>query len=354
MNLYPLLYRLILSRLPAEWVHLRALDLLETFSASPAVLKILESRYGSPPDPVNAFGLTFRNRLGLAAGMDKDGRAIPAWAALGFGFVEIGTVTPRPQPGNPTPRLFRLPSDQALINRMGFPGIGADAVASRLKQLRERFDAHYWIDFPIGISVGKNKNTPIEDAANDYRSVLNTLHDYGDFFVINVSSPNTPALRELQTSRYLEALLTEALSELRAHGSDEDVKPLLVKIAPDLSDDQIDQIVDLCLSTGVAGMIATNTTVDRSALTSAARGESGGLSGVPLRERSTQVIRRIADRAGSRLPVIGVGGIFTASDAQAKLDAGAVLLQGYTGFIYHGMGYAKSVVGGLNGSQRRS
>ena len=268
------------------------------------------------------FGIDFPGVVGLAAGMDKDGHALKAWPALGFGFVEVGTVTRHAQPGNPKPRLFRLTGSEAVINRMGFNNAGADALVERLRVTGP-------IGVPLGISIGKSKITPVEDAVEDYRHSLRALRDLGDYFAINVSSPNTPGLRGLQDREALDALV----SELRR----ESTKPLLVKIAPDLTDDAIAEVLQVCTDHGVDGIIATNTTLSRDGLAAgdAATGaEAGGLSGRPLAERARAVVSFVHKESG--LPVIGVGGIFSADDAQRMLDAGASLVQLYTGFIYQG------------------
>ncbi|WP_436500990.1 quinone-dependent dihydroorotate dehydrogenase [Actinokineospora sp. HUAS TT18] len=268
------------------------------------------------------FGVDFPGVVGLAAGMDKDGHALRAWPALGFGFVEVGTVTAHPQPGNPKPRLFRLTDSEAIINRMGFNNAGADALASRLRATGP-------IGVPLGISIGKSKVTPVEDAVEDYRHSLRALREFGDYFAINVSSPNTPGLRGLQDREALDALV----GELRA----ESPKPLLVKIAPDLTDDAIAEVLQVCTDHGVDGIIATNTTLSRDGLAPAdatTGAEAGGLSGRPLAKRARDVVAFVHKESG--LPVIGVGGIFTADDALRMLDAGASLVQLYTGFIYQG------------------
>lgn len=276
--------------------------------------------------------MTFPNPVGLAAGFDKNAEALPAWEMLGFGFIELGTVTARPQPGNPRPRCFRYPRQAALINRMGFNNDGADAIAGRLRRLRA---SGRWPRIPVGVNIGKSKVTPLGDAPSDYLHSFHTLREFADYVVINVSSPNTPGLRALQSVDALRPLL----SALAAANTT--ALPLLVKIAPDLADQDIDAVTDLAAASGLHGLIATNTTLDHSAITGA-RDETGGLSGAPLATRSTDVVRRITGR--SRLPVIGSGGVMDAADAQAKFDAGARLLQIYTGFIYAGPGLIRRIV----------
>ena len=286
------------------------------------------------------WGITFPNPVGLAAGFDKDARFTDELACLGFGFVEIGTVTPRPQPGNPQPRLFRLPEDSGLINRMGFNNGGADAAAARLRVREE--------PLIIGGNIGKNKDTPNENAVDDYKAAFTVLYPVVDYFVVNVSSPNTPGLRELQDKEPLTALLL-ALQELNKQQPVQ--KPVLLKIAPDLTDPQLDDIIAIVKAAGISGIVATNTTIDRGGLkTSATELEqigAGGLSGKPLRERATEVIRYIHQHSNGSFPIIAAGGIFTAADALEKLEAGATLVQVYTGFIYEGPAIAKNICTGL-------
>jgi dihydroorotate dehydrogenase len=290
------------------------------------------------------WGQTFRNPLGLAAGFDKDGVGARAWPLLGFGFAELGTVTYHPQPGNPRPRLFRLTADEAVINRMGFNNGGAACLAQRLD--------HHWATgrspIPLGINLGKSKITPLEDAAADYQGSFQPLQAWGDYFVVNVSSPNTPGLRSLQARAQLQPILRALQTANR------DRKPILVKIAPDLSWDDIAELVDLAQEQQLAGIIATNTTLGRDGLKTprlttgrSPAEEAGGLSGAPLRHRSTDVIRFIHHHSQGQLPIIGVGGIFTAEDAWAKLTAGASLLQVYTGWVYEGPWMVKRILTGL-------
>lgn len=282
------------------------------------------------------FGLKFKNPVGLAAGLDKDAKLVNELACVGFGFIEIGTVTPLPQPGNPLPRLFRLPKDQGLINRMGFNNEGAEAAALRLKKSNP--------NVIIGGNIGKNKATTNEEADLDYEKAFNVLYDVVDYFVINVSSPNTPNLRELQEKEPLKKLL---LNIQQLNNTKPSPKPILLKIAPDLSNQQLDDVVAIVLETGIDGVIATNTTIDRQNL-STSESEigtigAGGLSGQPLRNRSTAVIRYIHEHAKGAFPIIGVGGIHSPDDALEKLKAGASLVQLYSGFIYEGPGIIKRI-----------
>jgi dihydroorotate dehydrogenase len=270
---------------------------------------------------VSAFGLTFRHRVGLAAGLDKNGVALPAWEALGFSFVEIGTVTAEAQPGNPRPRIFRYPKQNALINRLGFNNDGAAVVANRLAELRQRGG---WPRIPVGINIGKSRVTPMERAVEDYLFSFRKLYAQADYIALNVSSPNTPGLRDLQASRRLDELL-------RAINAERVKTPLLVKIAPDLELAELDELVAVCESNNVSGIIATNTTLDHSAIT---KDEAGGLSGAPLQKKSTTIIRQIAQK--TKIPVVGCGGILDRESAREKIEAGAELLQIYTGFIYRG------------------
>lgn len=306
----------------AETAHEWTLRRLATLAGRPAALALLRARYGVSA-PRRVFGVEFPNPVGLAAGMDKDGRALPAWPALGFGFVEVGTVTAHAQPGNPRPRLFRLPASRAVINRMGFNNAGAEALARRLAALGRP------LGVPLGISLGKSKVTPLDEAVEDYLASYRALRGYGDYFAVNVSSPNTPGLRTLQDREHLDALLGVLVGD----------RPILVKIAPDLTDQAIAELLRVCLDRGAAGVIATNTTLRRDGLAAADAGraaEAGGLSGRPLTERAREVVRFVHRETAGALPVIGVGGILDADDAARMLDAGASLVQLYTGFIYGG------------------
>jgi dihydroorotate dehydrogenase len=282
------------------------------------------------------FGLRFRNPVGLAAGFDKNGELMGEMANIGFGFVEIGTVTPLPQPGNPQPRMFRLPPDGALINRMGFNNLGVDVVAERLTAFRKNVKPAQK-DLIIGGNIGKNKVTPNEEAVNDYIKCFDRLFEVVDYFVVNVSSPNTPGLRALQEKEPLMHILNTLQQRNSKNGIS---RPILLKIAPDLTDSQLDDIVDIVQQTGIAGIIATNTTISRENLTVAEslKNEMGGLSGKPLTKRSTEVISYLHKKSNGSFPIIGVGGIHSADDAMEKLQAGASLVQLYTGFIYEGPG----------------
>jgi dihydroorotate dehydrogenase len=307
-----------------------------------------------PGDPVEAMGILFPNRLGLAAGFDKNAVGIDGLAALGFGHVEIGTVTGEPQPGNPAPRLFRLPADRAVVNRMGFNNDGAEVVARRLAT---RAASRAGRPGPVlGVNIGKTKVVPEEEAVGDYEKSAGLLAPYADYLVVNVSSPNTPGLRDLQAVEKLEPLLRAV--RRRADAVTVDRVPLLVKIAPDLSDDDVLAVADLATGLDLDGIIATNTTISRADLaTPAAEVEAigaGGLSGRPLTERSLEVLRLLKGRVGDRLTLVGVGGITTCDDACARIDAGATLVQGYTAFVYEGPLWPARIVRGLASSGRPS
>ncbi len=321
---YERLIRPPLFSLDPETAHHVAITCLRFASRYPLLLRQLR-RFQPRSKPVTAFGLTFPNPIGLAAGFDKNGVALPAWEALGFGFVEIGTVTAKRQPGNQRPRIFRYPEQQALINRLGFNNDGADTVASRLRRLRAR---GRWPGIPVGINIGKSKITPVEDAAQDYLYSFRQLREFADYIVLNVSSPNTPGLRQLQEQEALTELLGVIASE---NGTS--AKPILLKIAPDLTLTQLDQIIATCEQQQIAAIVATNTTVDHSGIPSD-REETGGLSGAPLREKSSDLVRKITER--TKLPVIGVGGVMDAKTAREKFAAGATLVQVYTGYVYRG------------------
>ncbi len=290
---------------------------------------------------IDVLGLHFSNPVGLAAGYDKNGVAMRELAALGFGHLEVGTVTPLPQPGNPTPRVFRLPEDQAVINRMGFPNQGVERILPRLKRARR-----HPASVPLGVNIGKGRDTPLGAAAEDYSGLFQRLHPYADFVVVNVSSPNTLGLRELQAEEALRALLGE-LTELRRNlcpGI-----PLLVKIAPDLTWSEIDGVLEVIAACGIGGIVATNTTVSRGGLVSrrSARLEKGGVSGAPLRQRSTEIIRYIHQQTAGALPIVGVGGVDSAQSALEKIQAGASLVQVYTGLVYRGPGLVRAINRGI-------
>jgi dihydroorotate dehydrogenase len=328
--MYPLL-KPFLFRLDPERAHDLVMDNLARASRSAAALRILSltCQVRDARLEVNRFGLRFPNPVGLAAGLDKNARAVPVWPALGFGFTEVGSVTAHAQPGNPQPRLFRLPEEEALINRMGFNNDGAELVAARLERL---FREQGQPATPLGINLGKSKMTPLDEAPEDYRRSLDLLWPYADYVVINVSSPNTPGLRELQERDRLEVLLQSVQGYAQERMP---TKPVLLKIAPDLTWSQVDEIIELALACGIAGIIATNTTVSREGLTTSIE-EAGGLSGRPLRPRALEFLCYLRRALGTRMPVVSVGGLFGPDDLYARLRAGASLVQIYTSFIYRG------------------
>lgn len=334
MGLYGALRRAFFM-VPAERIHTVVFAGLRGATAAPPARRALQRRLG-PHDPLLAstvFGVRFPGPLGLAAGFDKDGAGLNTWGALGFGYAEVGTVTAEAQPGNPAPRLFRLPDDRALLNRMGFNNHGAAALAARL--------ARHNPDVPIGVNIGKTKVTPPEEAVEDYRTSARLLAPLAAYLVVNVSSPNTPGLRDLQAVESLRPILAAVRAETTT--------PVLVKIAPDLADTDLDAIADLCVELGLAGIVATNTTVSRDGLATPGVAElgPGGISGPPVARRSLEVLRRLYARVGDRLALISVGGIETADDAWERITAGASLLQGYTGFIYGGGLWARNIHDGL-------
>jgi len=337
-RLYRSIIRPVLFEQDSEEIHDRTMRVLGRISRSPVLCNMVGAMFGAPRLPVEVFGLKFPNPVGLAAGMDKQAAAVPIWEQFGFGFCELGGVTWHPQPGNPKPRMFRVVDDGALINRMGFNNPGAAAMAERLADWRARGQ---WPRHPVGINLGKSKITPLDKAADDYAMSLRVLYPHGDFFVINVSSPNTPNLRQLQDKTALDEVLAAVQQIRRDHATR---KPILVKVAPDLSFEALDEIVALTGPREVDGIAATNTTITRPSSENATYSESGGLSGAPLRARSTEIIRHLAK---SGLPIIGVGGIFNAADAHEKLHAGASLVQVYTGLVYEGPGIAREIVSGL-------
>ena len=334
-DIYQDLVRPALFSLDPEQAHHLAIRALRIAPQVPFGLRALNA-FQPPAKPKTVFGVNFPNPVGLAAGFDKNGVVLPALAAVGFGFVEIGTVTAMAQPGNPKPRIFRYPKQEALINRLGFNNDGAEMVAVRLEKLQA---SGRWPRVPVGINIGKSKMTPIEEAPEDYLHSFRLLHGFADYITLNVSSPNTPGLRELQAHDALAELLQIVQEENQITG-----KPILVKIAPDLSVSDLEGIIGTCEESGVAGIIATNTTLDHSAILKLGD-EPGGLSGRPLKEKSTEFVRAIKTR--SRLPVIASGGIFDAADAREKIEAGADLIQVYTGFIYRGPGMLREIVEGL-------
>jgi dihydroorotate dehydrogenase len=344
---YERVVRGVLFRRDSEHAHELGVQAMARLGAVPPLCRMLETWTRLPPAhrrPVSAFGLTFPNAVGLAAGFDKNARAWPAAAALGFGHVEIGTVTAHAQPGNPKPRVFRFPAEEAVINRMGFNNEGAAAVAARLA--RQAGPGQRRI--PLGINLGKSKVTEIERAPEDYLASFRHLADFADYLVLNVSSPNTPNLRQLQDEGRLRELLSAVTAANRARATQPGKRrvPLLLKIAPDLTWPQIDAVLGVIAEFGLDGIIATNTTLARPGFF-ATVSEAGGLSGAPLRERSTQIVNYIARATTGRLPIIGVGGIVDAAAAAEKLDAGATLVQVYTGMIYRGPFFAADIARAL-------
>lgn len=340
--------RPLLFSLPAEDAHRIGLQALRIAQRLPGGVGLaLLDRLFAIRDPrlaVEAFGLRFPNPVGLAAGLDKDAEAPGAFAALGFGMVEVGTVTPKPQTGNPKPRMFRLTEDDGIINRMGFPSGGATVARNRLWRWRRGLPG----GAVLGINLGKNADTPVEEAARDYVATFDALHDLAGYAVVNVSSPNTPGLRALQTRDNLTRLASTMVArrDLARTKTSRHV-PILVKIAPDLDEVGLADVVGAALDAGIDGLIATNTTLARPALRSASRHETGGLSGAPLRDRATQVLRWLVREAGTRLPIVAAGGIMVPDDVTARLDVGAVLVQAYTGVVYAGPGFAGEACGAL-------
>jgi len=329
--MWPLI-RPLLFALDPERAHAVALRLLQLAGALPPLRGLVGLAYRAPARPVEVFGLRFRNALGLAAGWDKDGLALRGLPALGFGHVELGTVTPRPQPGNPKPRVFRLAADRALINRMGFPSRGADFLAARLRSKPA--------GMIVGVNLGKNKDTPNAEALADYASLLERFAPLADYLVVNVSSPNTQGLRDLQARAELEALLRGLVARRQALGSK---VPVLVKLSPDLSDSALDDAIGATVGAGIDGIVATNTTLARDALGGPQAREVGGASGAILSARSLAVVTRIQEAAPG-LPIIAAGGVMGADDAKRRLDAGAALIQVYTGLVFGGPGLVKRIV----------
>ncbi|HEV8508543.1 MAG TPA: quinone-dependent dihydroorotate dehydrogenase [Chitinophagaceae bacterium] len=355
--------RSILFLFPPEWTHYFSMNCLKVLCFLSPLRQLIALFFTSHVSRLttHAFNLEFKNPIGLGAGFDKNAKYLRELETLGFGFVEIGTVTPLPQDGNPAPRLFRLPKDKALINRMGFNNDGVKVVAERLKSWRNRetskvkrqthspFATHHSrltshaSRLIIGGNIGKNKATPNDEAWKDYATCFNELHPYVDYFVVNVSSPNTPGLRQLQEKESLKRILLHLLmiNNGKAHS-----KPVLLKIAPDLSEEQIDDVIDLALEIKLDGLVATNTTISRHGLVQhvgIGNQEAGGLSGAPLRQRSTEIIKYIHQKANGQIPIIASGGIFSFADAKEKFNAGASLVQVWTGFIYEGPGIAKRI-----------
>ncbi|WP_426452372.1 quinone-dependent dihydroorotate dehydrogenase [Paenibacillus sp. S-38] len=343
--LYKNIAKPVLFKMDPEKAHHLIIDGLHTFGNLPGGRAVLNTVWGvraAAELRTELWGIEFPNPVGLAAGLDKNGKAVPGFSNIGFGFMEVGTVTPKPQEGNPLPRLFRLPEDTALINRMGFNNVGIEGMKRNLRNQGKR-------TIPLAINIGKNKATPNEQAEDDYRACIEALYGYGDFFVVNISSPNTPDLRSLQHGDELSSLLAAVKDEIgRQHarfGGRE--KPVLVKIAPDLSPQEVEYMAATILKSGVSGIIASNTTIGRDGLQSPHRGETGGLSGRPLTERSTALISELYRATEGKLPIIGSGGIFTAEDAYAKIRAGASLVEIYTALIYEGPAVLSRINQGL-------
>ena len=364
--MYPF-FRALLFRLDPETAHKLTLHAIRVAGDVPLSRWFLTQFYKAPPTPVQAFGLTFKNPVGLAAGYDKDALAIRGLATLGFGHLEVGTVTPRPQPGNPSPRVFRLPKEEAVINRMGFPSLGSEFVQKQLdlslhSGLAEKFIPRFRKNLPktskkedaiLGINLGKNKDTPNEEAVLDYLELLQCFAPYSDYLAINISSPNTVGLRQLQGRLALESLLTQLHTQRQYEEKKLEKRlPLLVKLAPDLAESELNEAVDVILDSHMDGIIVTNTTIAREGLWrrpesvegSAHRGESGGLSGSPLRLRSEAVLCQVVKRVNGRVPIVSVGGIMNPEDAKRRLELGAALLQIYTGLIYAGPGLVKKIL----------
>jgi len=349
--------RSLLFRLEAEKAHELSMGALSGLCRVPGMRARLAARYrvDDPALATTAFGRRFPNPVGLGAGFDKNARHLEALSALGFGFVEVGTVTPRPQAGNPRPRLFRLPADEALINRMGFNNDGVDRVARRLDAWREHHEGDAG-RILVGGNIGKNKDTPNTEAWRDYEACFRQLHGRVDYFVVNVSSPNTPGLRALQEKEALAGILgrlTEANAGMPTRC------PILLKIAPDLGETQLDEVADLAIEVGLDGLVATNTSTAREPLSEASRRQAatigaGGLSGTPLRDRSMQVLQHLARRTEGRLALIASGGIRTAQDARARIAAGATLVQVWTGFVYGGPSTASEICRGLLADKNRA
>ncbi|GAA2009262.1 quinone-dependent dihydroorotate dehydrogenase [Brevibacterium samyangense] len=355
--LYPIIFRTVLVRMDAERAHSLSFSALKALDAVPGARELVRAVFAhGTEDRAEVLGLDFPNRIGLAAGFDKTGTGVRAMAMLGFGHIEVGTVTAHAQPGNPKPRLFRLLDHEAILNRMGFNNPGSRQAAINLRKSRAKVDALPERKRPvIGVNIGKTKIVPAEQAVEDYRTSARVLAPLADYLVINVSSPNTPGLRDLQSTEALRPIITAVREAADAvvenPRSTLGHVPLLVKIAPDLADDDVLAVADLAVELGVDGLITTNTTIDRSVLTGAdrekAEAEAGGISGRPLAPRALEVTRLVKNRVGDRLTVIGVGGIDSAEDAQARFDAGADLVQGYSAMIFRGPMWVRTLSAGL-------
>jgi dihydroorotate dehydrogenase len=340
--MYPF-FRPILFRSHPEVIHDKTISLLKWIGNSRFLFSVLGKLFRTSTDPIQLFGLTFPNRVGLAAGFDKKGEAIRGLESLGFGHIEIGTVTAQPQAGNPKPRIFRLVDDRALINSMGFPSPGAEAVVQNLR-------AGIPSKSVLGVNIGKNQATPLDQVEGDYIRLVEVFAGLADYIAVNISSPNTVGLRKLQSKIYLERLLKaihtrrNELDKLSGKST-----PVLVKLSPDLTDIELNEALDAILSAGMDGVIATNTTTDRTGLRSSSGTEGGGLSGAPLAELSTEMVKKITEWTGGSLPVIGVGGIMSVEDVSRKLEAGASLLQIYTGLVYKGPFFVRDLIKGIRG-----
>ncbi|HEX8992320.1 MAG TPA: quinone-dependent dihydroorotate dehydrogenase [Anaerolineales bacterium] len=361
--MYPF-FRSFLFRLDAERAHALTLSALRLAGGFAPSRWILQAACAAPPKPVHAFGLNFRNPVGLAAGYDKDAVAVPGLVALGFGHIEVGTVTPLPQPGNPRPRLFRLEEDEGIINRMGFPSRGSEFVQMQLNPLLGSDWVERWIGFSsrsrqkrstpperlsgktiLGVNIGKNKSTSNEQAVLDYLELLQAFAQYADYITVNVSSPNTEGLRDLQAGKALEQLLAQLHAQrLLEQGKLQRHVPLLVKLAPDLSPAELDEAVDVIVGSHMDGIVVTNTTLSREGLRSSYRSESGGLSGKPLGRRSEAVLQDVVRRVNGAVPVVSAGGIMSPEDARRRLGMGATLIQIYSALAYHGPGLVKAIV----------
>lgn len=330
------LFRPLLFKLHPETAHNLTLTLMQLAGILPPMHWLLQAIYSAPQKPVTVFGLQFNNPVGLAAGYDKDAIAIRGLSALGFSHLEVGTVTPLPQAGNPKPRVFRLVEDEAVINRMGFPGRGMGFVERRISKA-----VRHPSSVIIGVNLGKNKDTPLENAEEDYVALVRCFLGLADYLAVNISSPNTVGLRRLQGTKMLEKLL-QAIA--RERGSSHMRTPILVKLAPDLSDEELDDAMGVIVDTGMDGVIATNTTLGRESLRSRHHGEIGGLSGYPLKALSEAVLEKVVKNLAGRLPVISVGGIMSPEDAKRRLDMGAALVQVYTGLVYAGPGLVQKII----------
>ena len=356
--LYKKLVRPVLFQNPAEEAHNHSLNLLSAATKSGALMNMLESFASSPPLKTNLRQIHFPNPLGLAAGMDKNGIALPVWEKLGFGFCEIGGITGHPQPGNPKPRMFRVPSDLAIINRMGFNNEGVEKIIKKMSHWKT---SGQWPTSPVAINLGKSKITPLDEATEEYSQLLEALWPYGDFFVVNVSSPNTPDLRKLQQTEALREILQSlqhGQNSLQKEHPQLPKRPIFLKIDPDMSRSNLDEIIDVVQESALEGIVATNTTLSRPETKNRPDypriySESGGMSGKPLKKRSTEIIRHIYTRTKGELSIIGVGGIFNARDAWEKIGAGASLIQVYSGMVYEGPSMARSIIQGIRDQMER-